>query len=77
MGPIYPTRNSYSREVTIIRKGREYLFFDFLFWSLGTLNSLKSMCPENVITNFFIKIPQIDVPVVFINRSCDMNNPVS
>jgi pimeloyl-ACP methyl ester carboxylesterase len=74
-GGVYHTYNGYSHEIKSIWKSNEYTFFDFVFWPIATLSSLKAMWPEYVLLNLEELVPQVNVPVVFFCGKYDMNCP--
>ena len=74
-GGVYHSYSGYSHEIKSLWRSNEYTFFDFIFWPIAALKSLKEMWPEYVMLNFEELVPRVKVPVVFFCGKYDMNCP--
>lgn len=53
----------------------EYTLIDYLRFWRGSVFSLKTMWPQVMELNFFLQVPEIDLPVFFLQGRHDFNTP--
>ena len=53
----------------------EYTLFDFIRFGRGSIFSLKTMWPQIMELDFFLQIPEIKLPVFFLQGRHDYNTP--
>lgn len=53
----------------------EYTLIDFIRFWRGSVFSLKTMWPQIMELNFFLQVPEIDLPVFFLQGRIDFNTP--
>jgi pimeloyl-ACP methyl ester carboxylesterase len=75
LGGVYHTRTSYTHEVLLLLKSREYSLVESALWTLGSARSLQRMWPELMRLDFSQTVRQVQVPVYFFVGRYDMNTP--
>ncbi len=74
-GGVYRTRTSYTHEVRLLLKSREYSLAESALWPLGSARSLRRMWPELMQLDFSQTVRQVRVPIYFFVGRHDMNTP--
>jgi proline iminopeptidase len=75
LGGVYHTTTSYSHEIWMMLKAREYSLAEFALWPGRSSASLKALWGQVMGVNFFESTPALGCPVYFFVGRYDDNVP--
>jgi pimeloyl-ACP methyl ester carboxylesterase len=75
LGGVYHTATSYSHEIGMMLKAREYSLAEFALWPGRSSASLKALWGQVMGVNFFKSTPAVGCPVYFFVGRYDDNVP--
>jgi pimeloyl-ACP methyl ester carboxylesterase len=74
-GGVYKSKSSYGHEAASLFHSKEYSFFNFLLWPMGSNKSLRKIWPEVLQLDFKKNVPTLNIPIIFFTGKYDMNDP--